>query len=533
MVDEGFEKEPELPILIGKGKYRKELGFWTVVMLTVGAIFGSAVAFVPIYVLAYGGPAGVLAWPIALLMILPIAFVYVELGSMWPRAGGVAYYPARSHGTLVGLINGWSTFLGYTLALPTQVAVVIEYIGFYYPSLYQNGTITPLGIGLGILVLFLIFIVEVRHVKIIGNVNNGFTLAKASLMVLIALVLITFFHVGNFTANGGFTPLGVSGIFLAISATIFAYAGFRQPIDYAEEVKDPGRFLPRAISISLVIVMILYVLESLAFLGTINWSKLNLSPGSWGSLFSLGSPFTSASVNVGLVAFGVLAVIVIIIASFSDGLVYWGGAARIGNTMSRYNKYFPNFFSDLSGRGIPFNSVVVVFAIAIFYLILLPSFASLIGVFVDAVVISYAQSAISLAVFREKNPNEKRPYKLPAYKIMAPLAYVLAGLMVYWSGFTAVSISIASVYAGLLFLILAKRKNNFSVEDLYAGLWLPFYLITVVVISYFGSSFFGGTNFIRFPYDNIVFILDTLLFYFIGFHYGLRYHGKGVADAPA
>jgi len=533
MVDEGFEKEPELPILIGKGKYRKELGFWTVVMLTVGAIFGSAVAFVPIYVLAYGGPAGVLAWPIALLMILPIAFVYVELGSMWPRAGGVAYYPARSHGTLVGLINGWSTFLGYTLALPTQVAVVIEYIGFYYPSLYQNGTITPLGIGLGILVLFLIFIVEVRHVKIIGNVNNVFTLAKVSLMVLIALVLITFFHVGNFTANGGFTPLGVSGIFLAISATIFAYAGFRQPIDYAEEVKDPGRFLPRAISISLVIVMILYVLESLAFLGTINWSKLNLSPGSWGSLFSLGSPFTSASVNVGLAAFGVLAVIVIIIASFSDGLVYWGGAARIGNTMSRYNKYFPNFFSDLSGRGIPFNSVVVVFAIAIFYLILLPSFASLIGVFVDAVVISYAQSAISLAVFREKNPNEKRPYKLPAYKIMAPLAYVLAGLMVYWSGFTAVSISIASVYAGLLFLILAKRKNNFSVEDLYAGLWLPFYLITVVVISYFGSSFFGGTNFIRFPYDNIVFILDTLLFYFIGFHYGLRYHGKGVADAPA
>ena len=40
-------------------------------------------------------------------------------------------------------------------------------------------------------------------------------------------------------------------------------------------------------------------------------------------------------------------------------------------------------------------------------------------------------------------PREKRPYKLPAYKIMAPLAYVLAGLMVYWSGFTAVSISIA------------------------------------------------------------------------------------------
>ena len=172
----------------------------------------------------------------------------------------------------------------------------------------------------------------------------------------------------------------------------------------------------------------------------------------------------------------------------------------------------------------------MVFAIAVFYLILLPSFASLIGVFVDAVVISYAQSAISLAIFRERHPDENRPYKLPAYKITAPLAYVLAGLLVYWSGFTAVSISIASVYAGLLFLILAKRKKNFSIEDLYAGMWLPFYLFTVVVLSYFGSSFFGGTNFLPFPFDNVAFILDTVLFYFIGFHSGLAYKGKGVTD---
>lgn len=514
-----------------KKEYRKELNFWHVVLLTVGAIFGSAVAFVPIYVLAYGGPAGIIAWPIALLLILPIAFVYVELGAMWPRTGGVAYYPARSHGTVVGLINGWSTFIGYTMALPTQVAVVIEYIALYYPPLYNNGAITPLGIAIGIVMLFLIFIVEVRHVKIMGNVNNAFTVAKASLMIIIALVLISFFDFKNFTANGGFAPFGVSGIFLAISATIFAYAGFRQPIDYAEEVKNPGKFLPKAIAISLIIVMVLYVLESLAFLGTINWAKFNLSAGSWRSLFSLSSPFSSASINVGLIAFGVLAVIVIIIASFSDGLIYWGGAARIGNTMSRYNRYFPDLFSELSNRGIPFNSVVVVFVISVFYLILLPSFASLIGVFVDAVVISYAQSAISLAIFREKYPDINRPYKLPVYRIMAPLAYVLSGLLVYWSGFKAVSISIASVYAGLIFLILAKKKDNLNMKDIYAGFWLPVYLITVVIISYAGSSLFGGLNIIPFPYDNIVFILDTVLFYFIGFHFGMKYTGKGVTDA--
>ncbi len=530
MVDQA--EEPGIKgVQTEKREYRKELNFWHIVFLTVGAIFGSAVAFVPVYVLAYGGPAGILAWPIAFLLILPIAFLYVELGTMWPRAGGIAYYPARSHGTLVGLMNGWSTFIGYTLALPTQVAVVVEYIGLYYPPLYSGGVITTLGIVVGILMLVLIFIVEIRHVRIIGNVNNGFTIIKVLMMVIIALALISFFDGKNWTLNGGFAPLGIPGIFLAISATIFAYAGFRQPIDYAEEVKEPGKVLPKAIGISLVIVMILYVLESLAFLGTINWTKLGFSAGSWGSLFSLGSPYTSASINVGLAAFGVLAVIVIIIASFSDGLVYWGGAARVGNTMSRYDRYFPDFFSSLSKRGIPFNAVVVVFAIAVFYLLLLPSFASLIGVFVDAVVISYAQSAISLAIFRKKYPTENRPYKLPAYKVMAPIAYVIAGLLVYWSGFHAIIIAIPSVFAGLLFLIMARRKHNFGIADVKAGLWLPIYLIVVVFLSYTGSSFFYGRNLVPFPYDNILFVVVTLIFYYWGYYSGMKYTGKGVVDA--
>lgn len=517
-----------------KREYRKELNFWHIVFLTVGAIFGSAVAFIPVYVLAYGGPAGILAWPIAFVLILPIAYLYVELGTMWPRAGGIAYYPARSHGSVVGLMNGWSTFIGYTLALPTEVAVVVEYAGFYFAPLYDipNNVITPLGIVVGVVILLLIFIVEVRHVKVIGNINNMFTIIKVLMMVIIALVLISFFDGKNLTAYGGFAPEGFPGIFLAISATIFAYAGFRQPIDYSEEVKDPGKVLPKAIGISLVIVMILYILESVAFVGTLNWGKLGLATGDWGSLFNLFSPYTDASVNVGLAVFGVLAVVVIIIASFSDGIVYWGGAARVGNTLSRYDRYFPDFMSNLSKRGIPFNSVVVVFAISIFYLILLPSFASLIGVFIDAVVISYAQSAVSLAIFRKKLPNEPRPFKLPAYKIMAPLTYVIAGLLVFWSGFHAISIAIPSVFAGLVFLIIARQKKNFSMQDVRAGLWLPIYLITVVLISYVGSGYFGGMNFIPFPYDNIVFIVDTLVFFYLGYYSGMGYNGKGVVDVP-
>ncbi|MGC9072375.1 MAG: amino acid permease, partial [Acidilobus sp.] len=114
--------------------YRRELGLWHLVWLTVGAILGPAVAYIPVTVLGEGGPAGVLAWPVAFLMLLPPAMVFVELGTMWPRAGSVAYYPARSNGSLAGLINGWGAFLGYTLIVPASTAAIAETLSIYYPG---------------------------------------------------------------------------------------------------------------------------------------------------------------------------------------------------------------------------------------------------------------------------------------------------------------------------------------------------------------------------------------------------------------
>ena len=116
---------------------------------------------------------------------------------------------------------------------------------------------------------------------------------------------------------------------------------------------------------------------------------------------------------------------------------------------------------------------------------------------------------------------------------MAPLAYVIAGLLVYWSGFHAIMIAIPSVFAGLLFLIIARKKNNFGMADLKAGIWLPIYLLVIVILSYLGSSYFYGTNLIPFPWDNVLFAIVTLVFYYWGYYSGMKYEGKGVVDAPA
>lgn len=514
------------------GAYRKELGFWTIVLLTVGAILGPAIAFVPVTVLGLAGPAGIVAWVIALAMIIPVAMVYVELGTMWPRAGGVAYYPARSHGPVAGVLNAWAAFVGYSLAMPAVVAAIVEYASYFYPPLYANGTLTPLGLAVSVVATIIIWLINIRRVGFMGTVNNVLTAIKTILILAVCFVLLAYFHPSNFTAYGGFVPYGVGGIFLATSATIFAYDGFRHPIVFAEEVKEPGNTIPKAVLASLFIVFAVYLIESLAFLGVLNWSSLGLNPNSWPDLTNLPYPYASASLSVGLPLLALLAILAIVIASFSDGVVYYGGAARVGHALAQYDGYFPASLSKLNRVGIPFNATLVVLIISLVYLILLPSFASVLSIFVDAVVFSYAPGAVSLLVFRKRDPSEPRPYLLPAAKVLAPFSFVVGGLLIFWTGWRAVLISLTSVFVGLVLLTFFNRRRKINSEDLKAGIWLPLYAVSVMILSYLSDTkYFGGTGVLPFPWDNIVFVAVSLAFFYWGYAAGIRYRGKGTLEA--
>jgi amino acid transporter len=510
--------------------YRKELGFWSVVFLATGAILGPAIGFTPVSVLALAGPSGVIAWIIAFLLILAVAMAYVELGTMWPRAGGVAYYPAKSSGPLVGVMNAWGSFVGYALAVPSIIAAFVEYLSYWFPVLFKGGVLTPLGIGAAILVTLLIFYINTLRIKRMGDINNVFTVLTIVLIIGVIGGLLLYFKPSNFSSYGGFAPLGASGLFLAISATIYGYGGFRQPIDYAEEVREPGKSIPRAIAVTLVITMIIYLLESLAFTGAINWAGIGVTSGNWAGLLSLPYPFVSAADGVGFVALGLVALIVTLIASFKDGYIYYGSSARVGHTLARYDKYLPNVFTRMSVKGIPIVSVLLVLITSFIYLILLPSFSSLFTVVVSALLLSYAPGPLSLAIFRAKYPNEARPYRLPAYRVTAPFAFVVSSLMIFWSGWAAISVLIPSVFIGLPLLYFYNRNRRITRQDIVYGIWFPVFLVLIIVMSRVSSTAFGGLNIIPFPYDNIIFVIAAAVFYYVGYYSGVRYTGVSVFE---
>jgi amino acid transporter len=513
----------------GRG-YRRELGFWSVVFLATGAILGPAVGFTPVSVLALAGPSGILSWIIAFLLMLAVAMSYVELGTMWPRAGGVAYYPAKSSGPLVGVMNAWGSLVGYALAVPSIVVAFVEYLSYWFPSLYQNGVLTTSGIIWSIIVLLAVMAINMLRIRYMGEINNVLTVAVIVGLVIISIALFGHYHAENFSRYQGFSPFGFNGLFLAISATIYGYGGFRQPIDYAEEVKDPGAMIPKAVLATMVITLIVYFMESYSFLGAINWKGMGLKPGDWAGLNSLPYPFVSVAHGALLPTIGLIAILTTLVASFKDGYIYFGGASRVGYSLARYDGYLPKFFTSMTAQGIPLASVFLTLAVSCAYIVLLPSFSSLFPLVASALLLSYAPGPLSLAIFRQKYPHEPRPYTLPWVKVWAPLAFVVSSLMIYWAGWNAVHILIPSVFVGLLLLFFYARRRPITGDDIRYGLWLPIFQIVIIVLSRFGSNMFGGTNAIPAPWDSLVFAVVALAFYYWGYVSGVRYQGNAVFE---
>ncbi|MGH7910635.1 MAG: APC family permease [Candidatus Dormibacteraceae bacterium] len=520
----------------GRRRYRKELGLWSIVFLATGAILGPAVGFTPVDVLGFAGPAGIFAWMIAFLLVLTVAMCYVELGTMWPRAGGVAYYPARSSGPLVGVLNAWGSFIGYSLAVPSIIVAFVEYVSYWVPQLFQNGALSAFGILVSLAVVAALFGINVLRIRYLGQINNVLTVLTILGLVIVIVALLTRFHLANFSHFGGVLPLGASGLFLAVSATIYGFGGFRQPIDYAEEVRDPGRTIPIAVVMTMFITLAIFCLESFSFTGAIDWAAMKLPSGAWDKLNGLAYPFVTVAQGGGLAFIALVALVTTLIASFKDGYIYYGGASRVGHTLARYDRFLPTIFTRMSTHGIPIASVLLVLIVSFIYLLLLPAFSSLFPLVASALVLSYAPGPLAVAIFRTKNPEEHRPYRLPLYKVLCPWAFVVASVLVYWSGWHAVRILIPSVAVGMLLLFFYARARRITRDDIVYGIWMPAYLAVIVIVSWLGGSAFGGTNVIPFPWDTVVFAVIALIFYYIGLTCGIRWKGVGIfeeAAAPA
>jgi amino acid transporter len=483
---------------------KRELGLIGATWASETSIIGSGWLFGALFAAQAVGGAAVIAWLIAGVVVIVLALAHAELGAMYPVSGGTARFPHFAFGSVAGIGFGFFSYVQAVTIAPIECFAFMQYASYYWPSIYNADTKNVTGVGFILTIILMAIFVAVNFLamRIFARVNNVITWWKVAVPVLAIIVLLTHWHTGNFTAGGaGFMPGGIKALFGALPAAgiIFAYSGFEQCDQLAGEIKNPGRNLPLAIIISVLIGTVIYCLLQVAFIVALPPALLGAHGGLIGltcpdtgtcntSISQLNAgPFAAVAVLGGVAWLAHILRIDAFVSPSGTGLIYTTGTSRVSYGLAR-NRYFPQIFGRVSSNGIPWVGLIAAFIIGLFFLLPFPSWHSLVGLITGASVLMYAGAPLSVGAFRGQVPDANRPYRMPAAAILAPAAFVVADLLIYWSGFEVIwKLGVVLVIGYVLIGIFMAMDPQRPPLDWKSAVWLPVWLIGLGIISWQGQ----------------------------------------------
>jgi amino acid transporter len=466
--------------------------------VSLGSIIGSGWLLGALTAATSAGGASIVSWVLAGVIIVLLALVHSELGAAYPLAGGTGRWPRLAFGSLGGFTAGWVAWLQAVTLAPIEVEAALSYLDHKWHGLINEvGALTSTGLAVSTGLMLVFTVINILGVRWLAESNRITVLWKVAVPVLTVVVLIVVsFQISNFTAGGGFAPYGAHGVLAALPlGVVFALQGFEQAAQIAGEARDPQRNVPRAVIGSVIIGVLLYLGLEIAFIGALNPG--NLVQG-WANPVGKGDfgPYATLATGLGL---GWLAAILYIDAFISPagtGLIYVGTSARLSYALG-HSGYVPKGVSRISSRGVPYTSIILAFAVGLICFLPFPSWQSLVGLVTSATVIMYGFAPITLLALRRADPERSRPYRLPAAPILAPLAFVAANEIIYWTSWVTVEKLMLAIVAGyVLFGITYAmgRPMERPPLDPESLSWIIPWFAGLSVISYLGQ--YGGTNFI-------------------------------------
>jgi APA family basic amino acid/polyamine antiporter len=341
----------------------------------------------------------ILAWIAGGVYALLGTISLAELGVLVPRSGGQYVFARKAFGPYAGVIVGWSDWISSVASWSAAAILVGEYAGALIPSLAKSS----LAIGVGVVVLFTVL--QYRGVKWGDVVQQGTTLLKALAFAALIVACFAIAPIAPVAAPAATVApaIGFGAIVLAMQAVIFTYDGWNGLLYFSEEVRDPGREIPKAMFAGVGAIIGIYVLVNIAFVHVLGIETLAKSD------FAAGA---AAQALFGARSDTILR-IVLIVGLFSGINAYSLFCPRILYAMSR-DGLFPEWGSTVNTGGTPTLTLLASGALAIL-LLLTGTFNSVIAVAAFFFVLNYVFSFAAVFKLRRTIPDAPRPYKAWGY----------------------------------------------------------------------------------------------------------------------
>ena len=504
---------------------KRELGLISAMWSSETSIIGSGWLLASLGAAQVIGGAAIIAWVLGAIAAILLAFVHAELGAMYPVSGGTARFPHLAYGPGAGISFGFFSWLQAVTVPPIEAFAVIHYAGYYWKAIYDpnanggNGNVTHWGFVLEIALMALFTAVNFLPMRIYGPLFSAVTWWKVAIPVLTIIILFTKFHSPNMTAGGGFFPTGtgLKDLFGALpgAGIVFAYLGFEQADQLAGEIKNPQRNLPIAIVGSIIIGAAIYILLQVVFIGATPASLL--THGFAGIPASNSVALAPFAALAGLGGFAWLSGILRVDAFISPagtGAIYNTSTSRVSYGLAR-NRYFPSLFGAVDRNGVPWFGMIVAFIAGVVFTFPFPSWHSLVSLVTSASVLMYAGAPLAMGALRRNLPGANRPFRLPGAAVISPLSFIVASLIIYWSGFeTLWKLGVAIVLGYCAILMYTADRAGEPPINWRKSSWIGAYLLGMGIISWQGAYGPDNTGRLAYPWDILVVALFSLAIYY-------------------
>ena len=392
---------------------QRKLGFWSVFCIASGAMISSGLFVLPGIAYRQAGPAMVISYGLAAILVIPAMLSQAELATAMPRSGGSYFFVERSMGarpgTLAGMANWLSISLKSAFAL-VGIGVFVELVsvqaGWGRPPEYVIKAI-----AIGFCVLF--GLLNILSVKATGRLQN--------VLVAVLLGVLGFFLLRGFPAVriGAYRDFMGKGFWavVATSGTVFvSFGGLTKVASVAEEVRKPGRNIPAGMILAVIVVSLIYVCATFITVGVTEAGELE------GDRMPLSLAAGKFAGPAGLIALAVAAVLAFVTTA-NGGILT---ASRSPLAMSR-DGLLPAGLQRISKRfGTPHVSILLTSAFMIVVIAAL-SLENLVKFASTMMLTLFVLVNVSVLIMRGSKIQNYRPlYRAPAYPWLQ-----LAGIAVY------------------------------------------------------------------------------------------------------
>lgn len=500
-----------------------KITLFSAVMLALNSLIGSGWLFGAGTAAKVAGPAAIISWIIGAVIIISIALTYVELGAMFPESGGMSRYAQYSHGSLLGFIAAWANWISLITLVPMEAVASVQYMSSW-PWSWANwthhfvngGNITTMGMLVVFIFMVIFTLINFWSVKLMTHFTNLISVFKILLPALtIGMLIVSGFHAENFGHSvQTFMPYGSRSIFeaAAVSGIIMSYDAFQTVINMGGEMVNPHKNIVRGVLISMLITAAIYIMLQVAFIGAI--SPALLAKSGWHGI-NFASPFADIAILLSLNWLAILLYMDAFVSPFGTGVAFVATASRALAAMT-HTGHLPKWLGQLERRYmIPRFAMVADLILATILVNVFRNWSLLATVITGSTLIAYLTGPVTVISLRKMAPELERPFAPNYMKWLAPFAFVVTGLAIYWTMWPTTVEVIFVIALGLpiyLYYEWRYQKTNWH-NQLKSAAWLLCYMIFISLISYVGSKGFGGQNWIPYPFDFIVIILISLPFY--------------------